>query len=98
VSGTYYSDLIFKTTEPKKAMRLIDSLAHREINQINQLPWKVDFEGKTLRDEEEIREFLTSEVHAFYSAIFLNGMFLKRVEQVTRMIKDSATNPNIGDL
>ena len=77
-------------------MALVDSLARIEIDQINRLPWQLNNEKPGLeRKEKEIREFLTNEVHAFYGAVFLNGMFLKRKEHVIKLMADSTATPDI---
>lgn len=71
-------------------MLIIDSLIRLELNQINQLPWRLETENQTLqKKEDENRQFLINEVHAFYNGIFLNGMFLKRKEQGIKSMNDS---------
>lgn len=96
VDGSYYSHLVSSALTPSSAMAIIDSLAQIEIKQIDQLPWRINFEKPTIqKKDEEIREFLINEVHAFYGAIFLNGMFLKRKEHVIKLMTDSTAAPDI---
>lgn len=96
VSGNYYSQFIYEAKSPYRASQIIDSLSNREIEQINELPWQINSENPTVqKKQEEIRAFLVNEVHAFYGAIFINGMFLKRKEQVTIMMNDSVAKPDI---
>ena len=90
VGGNYFSKLIYEAPSPKRAMLIIDSLIRLELNQINQLPWRLETENQTLqKKEDENRQFLINEVHAFYNGIFLNGMFLKRKEQGIKSMNDS---------
>lgn len=93
VGGNYYSKQIFKTTSPAKALAVLDSLVRIEIDQINLLPWHVNTENPLIqKTEEAVRAMLTNEVHAFYGAIFLNAMFLKRKEQIS---SDSSEKSNV---
>ncbi len=96
VDGDYYSYLIDDAATPSIAMAVVDSLSQIEIAKINQLPWPIDTENPDVQKKEnEIREFLINEVHAFYSAIYLKGMFLKRKDQILSILKDSTSNPNL---
>lgn len=96
VSGNYYSHMIYDAATPSAALAVVDSLAQIEIDQINRLPWRLDVENPAVqKKDQEIRDFLISEVHAFYGAVFLNGMFLKRKEHVLTMMQDSTAKPNI---
>lgn len=96
VDGDYYSELIYNANTPSSALAVLDSLKQIEINQINLLPRAIGFENSNAEEKEkEIRDYLTNEVHAFYGAVFLNGMFLKRKDQVIKTMIDSAPNPNI---
>lgn len=91
VGGNYFSKLIYEAPSPKRAILIIDSLIRLELNQINQLPWRLEAENQALLNkEDENRQFLINEVHAFYNGIFLNGMFLKRKEQVFKSMNDSS--------
>jgi thiol-disulfide isomerase/thioredoxin len=96
VDGTYYSDLIYKTKSLITALAVLDSLKKIEIDQIDKIPIAIDRENKSDEDrEKEIKKFLINEVHAFYGAVFLNGMFLKRKDQVIKKLTDSTSNPNV---
>jgi len=96
VGGNYYSYLIYKAESPEKAIIILDSLKELEFKQINQLQNKVEPENNLIqKGEEEIFRFLTNEVNAFYGAVFLNGMFLKRSKHVTVLHMDSTAKPNI---
>lgn len=93
VDGNYYSKQIFKAASPAMALSVLDSLTQIEIDQINQLPWQVNTENPMIEKKEEaVRAMLTNEVYAFYRAIFLNAMFLKRKEQIS---SDSSAKPNV---
>jgi hypothetical protein len=96
VDGNYYSQLIYKSTTPLSALTLLDSLKQIEINQIHQLPRTIEPENPNVeKREKDISDFLINEVHAFYSAIFLNGMFLKRKDHIIKTMIDSTAKPNI---
>jgi len=96
VGGNYYSYLIYKAESPDRAMTILDSLKEVEFKQINQLQSKVEPENYLIqKKEEEIFRFLTTEVNAFYGAVFLNGMFLKRSKHVYTLHEDSSAKPNI---
>jgi thiol-disulfide isomerase/thioredoxin len=96
VDGSYYSHLVANSSSPSSAKALLDSLKQIELTQINQLPWVINPENhENEKKETDIRNFLTSEVNAFYNAIFLNGMFLKRKEQILLLMKDSTVERNI---
>ena len=96
VDGNYYSNMVYRAATPSAAVNVIDSLAQIELDQINRLPWRLDVENPTVqKKDKEIRDFLINEVHAFYGAVFLNGMFLKRKEHVTTMMQDSTAKPDI---
>lgn len=93
VSGNYYSKLLYEANTPGQVLHMVDSISTLEIRQINSLSWQLDAEDPTLqKKQEEIRLFLTNEVYAFYGAIFLNAMFLKRKEQIS---SDSSRNSNV---
>ncbi|HPW62282.1 MAG TPA: TlpA disulfide reductase family protein [Cyclobacteriaceae bacterium] len=93
VDGNYYSKQVFKTTSPTLALSVLDSLSQLELDQINRLPWQVNTENLVIQKKEEaVRAMLTNEVYAFYGAIFLNAMFLKRKEQIS---SDSSANLNV---
>lgn len=93
LNGNYYSKQVFKAPSTASALSVLDSLTQLEINQINQLPWKVNTENPVIQKKEEaVRAMLTNEVYAFYGAIFLNAMFLKRKEQIS---SDSSAKPNV---
>lgn len=96
VDGNYYSKLIYNSPTPSYALALLDSLKQIEINQINRLPRTIEPENPNIeKREKEIRDFLINEVQAFYGAIFLNGMFLKRKDHVIKTMIDSTAKPNI---
>lgn len=96
VDGSYYSDLIYNAATPSSALVLLDSLKQAEISQISRLPVRIAPEDPgSVKREAEITEFLTNEVDAFYNAVFLNAMFLKRKEHVIKTMTDSASKPNI---
>ena len=96
VDGNYYSKLIYNSSSPTSAMALLDSLKQVEINQINRLPITINTENQVNEiKQKEIRGFLLNEVNAFYGAVFLNGMRLKRKEQNIRIMKDSTVQRNI---
>ena len=96
VSGNYYSELIYKADTPSSALALLDSLKQIEKDQIDNLPRTIDLEDPNAgKRDEEIRDFLTNEVNAFYGAVFLNSMFLKRKDRVIVLMTDSSANPNI---
>lgn len=96
VDGNYYSKMIYRASTPSAAVAVVDSLAQIEIDQINRLPWRLDVENPAVqKKDQEIRDFLINEVHAFYGAVFLNGMFLKRKEHVITMMQDSTAKPDI---
>ena len=96
VSGSYYSQLIYETDSPEEVNQVMDSLMQIELAQINQLPESIDLEDPEAgKKERDVKQFLRNEVQAFYGGIFLNGMFLKRAEQVTRLMKDSTAALNI---
>lgn len=96
VDGNYYSRLIYNSATPYSALALLDSLKQIEINQINRLPRTIAPENPNIeKKEKEIRDFLINEVQAFYGAIFLNGMFLKRKDHVIKTMIDSTAKPNI---
>ena len=96
VDGNYYSRLIYNASTPLAVMAIVDSLTRLEIDQINRLPWRLNMEDPDMQKKDaEIRAFLINEVHAFYGAIFLNGMFLKRKEHVIKLMTDSTTIPDI---
>lgn len=89
VGGNYYAYMIAKAENPEQVMTILDSLTQIELNQINALHTKVDTENPDAKPiDQEVKQFLENEVRAFYGSIFLSGMFLKRKEQVTRLIKD----------
>jgi len=96
VSGNYYSQMVYQASTPEAVDQLLDSLMQIEFSQIERLPINLDLEDP-LADEKtsEIKSFLRNEVRAFYGAIFLNGMFLKRKEQVTKLSKDSTAARDI---
>jgi thiol-disulfide isomerase/thioredoxin len=92
----YYSQLIYHASTPFSALLILDSLKQIELNQINQLPRTINIEHNDIEQKEkEVRNFLTTEVNAFYGAIFLKGMFLKRKEQISALKKDSTVERNI---
>ncbi len=96
VNGNRYSWLILLAETPRKVMSIIDSLVQSEVDQIDLLNIQFDLENtKSKGKESEIRQFLTNEVYAFYANIFLNGMFLKRKEQVIKMMEDSTVSFDI---
>ncbi len=96
VEGNYYSKLFRNSDDPSSALALLDSLQQIEITQINRLPKTIGPENPAAeKKEKEIRDFLANEVHAFYGAIFLNGMFLKRKDHIIRTTIDSTSNPNL---
>lgn len=96
VDGNPYSEIIAKALTPSDAIRLLDSLKQIELNQIEQLPKVVALEDPAAeKKQNEILEFLANEVHAFYGAVFLNGMFLKRKDHVSSILRDSTQNPNL---
>jgi|GEM_PF-930101 len=96
VDGTYYSEFIYHSATPSSALKLLDSLKQVEINQINQLPRAVALENPVVeKKNEEIRNFLINEVHAFYDGVFLNGMYLKRRNHVDEQLKNPIGNPNL---
>lgn len=83
VSGNYYSNLVLNGNSPGEVNFLIDSLMNSEIAKIEGLPLSISLENPTLeKRREEIHDFLISEVRAFYGTVFLQGMFLKRKEEV----------------
>ncbi len=99
VNGNRYSWLIYQAKTPQKVMSIIDSLVRIEVDQIDRLNIQIDLENtKSTGKESEIRQFLTNEVYAFYANIFLNGMFLKRMEQVTKMMEDSTVSLDIYNI
>lgn len=96
VGGNYYSYLIYKADSPEQARIILDSLKEIEFKQINQLQNKIEPENHLIKKrEEEIFRFLTNEVNAFYGAVFLNGMFLKRSKHIYTLHKDSTAKSNI---
>ncbi|HMP99432.1 MAG TPA: hypothetical protein PKC24_06590 [Cyclobacteriaceae bacterium] len=98
VDGNYYSHMIRNAETPDKAMRILDSLTQREVNQINQIGMNLVLEQKPKVKPEindEIKDFLITEVQSFYGSIFLNGMFLKRKDHVMVLYKDSTAQVNI---
>lgn len=96
VDGNYYSKLIYDSKSPTEAMALLDSLEQIEINQIINLPKQISIETSDTKDSESaVQSFLVNEVHAFYGAIFLNAMFLKRKDQAIAVIMDSTSKPNL---
>jgi thiol-disulfide isomerase/thioredoxin len=96
VDGNYYSWLICNAATPASALAILDSLSQREVQQINQLPWHISPENPDAdKKQAEIRNFLVNEVRAFYGAVFLNGMFLKRKQQILAQKLDSTAQPNL---
>jgi thiol-disulfide isomerase/thioredoxin len=96
VDGNYYSNLIFNCESTSSALALLDSLMQIELAQINQLPNPINIETSNAEIKaKEIQDFLVNEVHAFYGAIFLNGMFLKRKDHVIKTMVDSTAKPDV---
>lgn len=90
VDGNPYSLLLFQSATPTHAMSMLDSLIQRETDQIDRLPRIARVESPAIEDKEnQVRSFLYAEVQAFYRAVFLNAMFLKRSDQIRMIIKDS---------
>ncbi|UZR98443.1 TlpA family protein disulfide reductase [Chondrinema litorale] len=82
VSGCSLSLMVQKLSTPKDVVDYIDSLTQIELTQINQLSNQLLIEHpEKSQKTEEIKQFLTSQVRAFYGSVFLNGMLLKRIEQ-----------------
>jgi thiol-disulfide isomerase/thioredoxin len=98
VDGNYYSHMIRNAETPKRAMQILDSLTQREVKQIDQIGMSLVLEQKPKAKPEindEIKKFLISEVQSFYGSIFLNGMFLKRKDQVIALSRDSTIELSI---
>lgn len=96
VDGNYYSKIIYNADTPSAALALVDSLKQIEIDQINHLPRTINIENAAAnRKEKEIQDFLINEVNAFYGAVFLNSMFLKRRDHIIERINDSTAKPDI---
>ncbi|MEM9833965.1 MAG: hypothetical protein AAF944_25260 [Bacteroidota bacterium] len=90
VSGSSLSKLIYRADTPEQVNTILDSLIQQEYQQIDTLLLTVDVEDSQAdRKSKEIKDFLRNEVEAFYGAIFLSGMFLKRREHVTELHRDS---------
>lgn len=96
VNGSYFSKMVYKASIPEQVNLLLDSLIQHELDQINRLSFQIDLEDPSSDEKiKEIKSFLENEVQAFYGGVFLNGMFLKRKEQVIRLSKDSTAARNI---
>ncbi|MEM1406103.1 MAG: redoxin family protein [Bacteroidota bacterium] len=92
VTGTTHSHLIRNAKIPLEVNLILDSMINVEVDMINNLGRLVD-EG----DDDEylsttlIKDFLRNEVRAYYAGVFINGMFVKRSDQLNILEKDSTT-------
>ena len=98
-AGNRISTLISYTEEPKRVHRMLDSLINKEIDMIKGLHLSILPENKD-KDLKmaEIRSFLINEVKAFYGAVFLMGMEMKRWRQVREIEKDPMTEVEVYNI
>lgn len=96
VDGNPYSQMIREAGSAERAMIIIDSLTQNELRQIDLLPGNLNHENPAPEaNDKDVRSYLTNEVQAFYAAVFLNGMFLKRRDQYIKMTTDSLGNHDL---
>ena len=74
----------------------LDSMAQREIDEINKLNVQLDLEKTgSERPDQEIKDFLVNEVRAYYGTVFLNAMLLKKLAQIRKIYEDSTASLTI---
>lgn len=87
-NNSLYAKMIASLEEPKEALHVMDSLIHREIDEINALEFKINNENVQKDDREEVKQFLINEVKAFYTSIFFSAMSRKRANQRKALKED----------
>ena len=96
VSGNEYSRLISDLETPDMVLFALDSMAQREIDEINKLNVQLDLEKTgSERPDQEIKDFLVNEVRAYYGTVFLNAMLLKKLAQIRKIYEDSTASLTI---
>ena len=88
IEGNFYAKMIHRSATPARAKEMLDSLIQREASQIEKLPHPVSENPAAHKQYAEIKKFLTDEMQNAYAVVFLNGMWLKRKEQIEKLAAD----------
>lgn len=88
VQGSDFSLRIKHAQTPERAVFVLDSLVQIELDLINKIETNLSGDTKVYQKlSHEARQYLTGQVYAFYSSVFLNGIMLKRAEQRNALLK-----------
>lgn len=97
IDGNFYAKMIYRSSTPAKAKEILDSLIQLETRQIEKLPQLISENPQVRKQQEEIKKFLTDEMQNAYAVVFLNGMWLKRLEQMKRLSADPSAGRTVYD-
>ncbi len=94
VDGNYYSRQLRNAETLKQTMLLFDSLIQREMSALENIFLEFNSELRSSKSDV-IKQFLKNEINSFYSSVFLNAMFLRKVDQYVAFKADSLSPRSI---
>lgn len=97
IDGNFFAKMIYRSSTPGRAKEILDSLIQSETKQIEKLPQTISESPLVRKHDAEIKKFLTDEMQNAYAVVFLNGMWLKRTEQMKRLSADPSAGRTVYD-